>query len=205
MANTLITCSPVTHLQLAFDGQWETSLSVGRDNTCITELGAWLSSGSSDLSIEAFYSVANHSEFIGVRFATLASERQREVAFQLVEAFVARNIETSNAFVERVELLLAVSLFDASPSFLELGKVNAWRSFGAIVFWPDQTGRAPLICLEDALAANTRYREPSALPYAIELGFSGRFPYWLGSSISERVNSAYVISDTLASSLLSRV
>ena len=89
------------HLQFAFEGQWETTLLVTRDRACAAELGAWLSSASGDLAVEAFYSVAHHSAFIGVRLAALANGHQQEVAFQLVAAFVAGEVETSDAFVKQ--------------------------------------------------------------------------------------------------------
>jgi len=196
---------PMTHLQLAFDGQWESLFRVDRGFSAASELDVWLSKGSNNLAIEAFYPSANGPAFIGVRLSALHAERQHKLVCQLVKAFAAGQIVTVDESIEALAGWLEAPLFQSAPAFLELGKVNAWRSFGPVVFWPEQTGRTPTACLVEALAANPRYLEASTLPYAIEFGFDGQFPHWLGMPISETIESAYMISRTLAAGVLAHL
>ncbi|KQW72455.1 hypothetical protein [Ensifer sp. Root127] len=202
MKHTLLNLDgTISRIQLAFRGEWETSLHVTPGSPDIVGVMKWLLSGGSDLAIEAFYETPRGEAFVGVRISGLRKTHQHEIAQELVDAFSKREIIDVGTFVRRVSALLAAPLFTSDASFLELGKVNAWRSFGPITFWSEETGGAPLAQFDEALAVNPRFRQASTLPYAIELGFDGVFPHWVGLPVSENNAAGHVISRQWASDI----
>ena len=108
-------------------------------------------------------------------------------------------------FLDKIESLTSMSLFRQTPAFLELGKVNAWRSFGSVVFWPDRAGRAPSDCFRGALAAHPKFLAPSELPYAIECAFDGTLPHWCGLPVSTATGGTHAISLPAVERLLAAV
>ena len=193
---------PVIRLQLAYDGKWEESLHLSRDTADEFVVERWLKAASSNIAVEAFIEVENGHAFIGVRLATLPPERQHEIVHGLVSRFAGPPEMSAGLFVDTMEALTGCVLFRTAPVFLELGKVNAWRPFGSVVFWPHPDGQAPIDSFRSALAAQPKFLEPSALPFAVEFAFEEHLPHWYGQPVSVGADGAYRIDPTAAEQIL---
>lgn len=194
--------SPVVRLQLACDGKWEESLHLTRDTADEFVVERWLEAASSNIAVEAFIAVENGLAFIGVRIAALPRERQHEIVRGLVSRFNGQPAMSAGLFVDTMESLAGCALFRTAPVFLELGKVNAWRSFGSVVFWPHPDGQAPIESFSSALAAHPKFFEPSALPFAVEFAFEEHLPHWYGQPVSAAAEGGYQIDSVAAEQIL---
>ena len=185
---------PVVRLQFASDGRWEDALHVTQDAVDEFKVRDWLAAASSNLAIEAFFPVTEGLAFLGVRLATLPLALQHDIVLGMVSVFATSPGMSVGAWVEKMESFVGGALFKSDPVFLELGKVNAWRSFGSVVFWPDPAGRTPIESFNNAVAANPRFLKPSDLPLAIESGFGETLPHWYGHPISVRSDAGYLVA-----------
>ena len=194
--------SSVVRLQFASDGRWEDALHVTRDTADKDKVRSWLAAASSNIAAEAFFPVTDGLAFLGVRLATLPHELQHDIVLELVSEF-AISFEMSVAtWIERMESFVGGNLFTTAPVFLELGKVNAWHSFGPVVFWPNPEKQSPLDSFNKIVIANPRYLEASELPLAIEFGFKQTLPHWYGHPISTYSEGGYLISPKILKQLL---
>lgn len=193
---------PVVRLQFASDGRWEDALHVTRDASDEFEVRRWLAGASRNLAVEAFFPVTEGLAFVGARLATLSRELQHEIVHTLVSDFAIHPEMPVGTWVETMEALVGGSLFRTEPVFLELGKVNAWRSFGSVIFWPEPAGtQTPIDCFNNAVAANPRFLEPSELPMAIEMGFEETLPHWYGHPVSMCSDAGYLVAPRIVEQL----
>lgn len=194
--------SSVVRLQFASDGRWEDALHVTRDTADEFNVRDWLAAASSNLAVEAFFPVTDGLAFLGVRLATLPHELQRDIVLDLVSGFAEFPEMSAVTWIERMESLVGGTLFRAVPVFLELGKVNAWRSFGPVVFWPDPAMHSPIDGFNKIVAANPRFLEASELPLAIEFGFEETLPHWYGHPISICSDAGHLIAPKIVEQLI---
>lgn len=192
----------VVRLQFASDGRWEDALHVTRDSADEVKVRGWLAAASSNLAVEAFFPITDGLAFLGVRLATLPHELQHDLVLELVSKFAVSAEMSAATWIERMESLVGGNLFRTAPVFLELGKVNAWRSFGPVVFWPDAMKQSPLDSFNKIVAANPRFLEASELPLAIEFGFEETLPHWYGHPISTCSDGGYLIAPKIVKQLL---
>jgi hypothetical protein len=192
--NSFTATGPVARLQFASDGRWEDALHITQDTADEFKVRRWLAAASSNLAIEAFFPVTEGLAFLGVRLAALPHALQHDIILGLVSVFGTLPEMSIAAWVEKMESLVGGALFKSDPVFLELGKVNAWRTFGAVVFWPDPAGQTPIESFNNAIAANPRFLKPSDLPLAIESGFKETLPHWYGHPISIRSDAGYLVA-----------
>ena len=130
--------------------------------------------------------------FIGVRLDF--SEDAGAAAVEISEMFVSRRLCTVGDFLSFTERRLGLPLFAGSPSFMELGLVNLWKSFGAVTFWR-AGGAAPFEKFKDALSAEPRYLQKLPAPPAIETAYSEPVPHWLGIYVGSTLADGSCILD----------
>jgi hypothetical protein len=194
--------APVVRLQIASDGRWEDALHVTTGTTDATKVREWLDAAAANLAVEAFFPVANGLAFLGVRLASWRQELQRHMVLRLVSAFIASPGMSAAEWIRTMESSVGGALFRTVPGFLELGKVNAWRSFGSAVFWPNEAMLSPLDSFDRIVASHPRFLAVSDLPLAIEFGFDATLPHWYGHPITVPSEGGYSIAPALVRQLL---
>lgn len=198
--------APIGRLQLAWAGRWEQALHLSPEPQAWARLTDWLARPGQDLAIEAFVDHGEGQAFAGLRLAALPIATQGALAQGLAQAFIAAEgrLRLPEAFGMLAQGL-GLALFVAGPDFLELGQVNAWRSFGPVTFWRQGSPSGPREGLDEALTRHARYRAPTPRPCAIEFGYAGRFPHWVGLPVSHRAAQGHQLSPALARTWLDRM
>ncbi len=202
---SLLPSGPLVRLQLAADGQWETALHVTDAAADAAAVEQWLATASQNVAVEAFVQVPEGQAFLGLRLAALPRERQHSLVRTMMRVFAEHPGMSAAAFMEEIASQADMPLFRTAPAFLELGKVNAWRSFGSVVFWRDGSAGTPLDSFRDALAAHPRFGHPSALPYAVEFAFDGTLPHWCGLPVSRCIDGMHAICPDIVARVLASV
>lgn len=190
--------------QFALDALWEEALHLlpgekGRKERFLL----WLEGARRDVAVELFFETEEGEMFLGLRFPP-ERDVQRRLAMALLD-------------LDRPGLSLAVSLavlrvfpgleglFERGPDFMELGVVNAWRSFGPLRFWEGRSS-SPLEALLERLDSEEerRYRGPFPLPLALEAGFSSPLPHWMGLPVSSPSPEGHRLDLAKAEKVLAR-
>lgn len=182
-------------LQFAPESRWEEALAVRADGDP-ESTKAWLARFCDRrLGVELFFKQPHTGglrAFIGVRLDF--SEDAGAAAVDISEMFVSRRLCTVGDFLSFTERGLGLPLFAGSPSFMELGLVNLWKSFGAVTFWR-AGGAAPFEKFKDALSAEPRYLQKLPAPPAIETAYSEPVPHWLGIYVGSTLADGSCILD----------
>ncbi|MEG1823209.1 MAG: hypothetical protein RR501_00385 [Cloacibacillus sp.] len=178
--------APVIKLQFAEGSRWESCVVLERGGTT-RALSAMLENfHACEIGVEAFYREpafkGDGLAFVGFRLP-LAEETIRAVS-RCANGFLERGAFSVGDCVGLFEKELRLPLFRAAPSFLELGLVNQWKSYGGLLFWKEGAGE-PLSSLNEALAGCERFRGELASPPAIEAGRENPLPHWAGFPAAE--------------------
>jgi hypothetical protein len=192
-----ILSGPIVRLQFASDARWEEAVHIVKDCAKDPGIALWMSTASQNVAVEAFVPVAHGLAFLGVRLSSLSRKLQYDIVTSLVLRFIESPEMCSASFIEHIESFAGCILFKTVPNFLEIGKVNAWRSFRSVKFWPNEAGQSPIESVRSTLESNARFREPSRLPYAIEFQFDGKLAHWYAQPISVSTNDVHLLNDEI--------
>lgn len=203
MKHALPTANVAT-LQLATDGNWETALILSRNNTGINFQLAldWTEVAGEDVAVEAFFPDELGLGFLGVRLKPLSAGLRRTVILDLVRIFDKPNAMLTTDFVAVLESAIRQALYEDTPCGLEIGKVNAWRTFGPAKFWPSDAHDSPLESFQTMMSNNPRFKEPSTLPLAIEYQFDRPVPHWYALPVSRTINESQRICEKSVAKIL---
>ena len=190
--------------QFALDGLWEEALHLrpgergGKDRFL-----SWLEKARRDVAVELFFETEEGEMFLGLRFPP-----ERDVQRRLAMALLDLDRPGPSLAVSLAALRVfpgLEGLFEGGPDFMELGVVNAWKSFGPLRFW-EGSSSSPLEAFRGRLDSEEerRYRGPLPLPLALEAAFSSPWPHWMGFPVSSPSPEGHRLDPAKAEKVLAR-
>ncbi|MBA4137037.1 MAG: hypothetical protein C0518_06955 [Opitutus sp.] len=164
---------PITRVQFARDGEWETAWSFAPDRAPgDADWQAYLA-GRREVAFEVFFGAA----FFGVRITGEEADVIARASACLAATHAARD---GIAFFAELKRRTGLGLWGAKVDFAEIGAVNAWRTVGALRFDPQNADAETLLArLESSPLVRNRTH-----PKAIEFAFAAPVPHWFALPVS---------------------
>jgi hypothetical protein len=186
--------TPFVKLQFACNSNWEDCLIVDKRSNK-SDIAEFFTDFRADfIGTEAFFHNVNGScAFIGFRLP--ASKENIECCCRLAQIFIdfSGDFLLNNLIANGKSFFDNKALFERAPSFMELGVVNHWNSFGPMRFWNNGDGDQ-YECFSSAIRKETRFHGVLPGYPAIESAYSTPLPSWFGFPAGVIINGQHFLS-----------
>jgi hypothetical protein len=158
------------------------------------DLADWMGA-STDFALEIFFvDRIGRPQFVGVRWIDETVKRSEEILQAAYHTLKRLHGEESSGLdaIREFESALDVRLLRTTPSFLELGVNNLWKSVGSAVVWRRP---APLPSPRELTELLRRHR-PQLLndqvnAVMLEVGYAEPQAHWIGLCVSQPAPSGF--------------
>lgn len=193
---------PPRLLQLAIDGKWETALKLpfadGKPQAVMIQ--EFLAGRRDNIAIEIFYETQLGEAYLGLRYHPQLSGVVGPLQFlmSVIDSVFGMSDEPFSRFVEDLSERVSNrkdTLLVGSPTSVELGIVNYWKSYPPITIWK-QGRRMPASESEisDLLRMHDHILHNEDNYAGLEFVYKKLPMHWLAFQVSDKLHSSWELS-----------